>query len=277
MHWSEIETVAEGQFRLAVLGDGSDADLTGKALRAALEQARPNGEVVGVECGPEEFSRCIERLIELGFQGASISNPFKPEAAKLAKQFFIVRHGLGVANALKLGRDIYAQNTEVPAFTSKIKDLKPGLALVMGSGRAARSAVMSLFECGWRIRVWNRNIIRSRPLAVAFETYGKVDLCSQPDPFGCSLIVNATPLGAKAGEQPPVKWTNSVPKTTAIDFVYRTVATEYLRSASQRGFKTVDGKELLVEQAALALEWWLGEAVPREPMLDAVGVRGLRQ
>ncbi|HVT11089.1 MAG TPA: hypothetical protein VHE55_02385 [Fimbriimonadaceae bacterium] len=273
MHWSEIEMACDERLRLAVLGEGSDAQLTAAALRAVLEEVRPEAEAVLVECGLEEFPQCVAHLTEVGFKGASICNPFKPEAAKLAKQFFIVRHGMGVANALKLGKDVYAQNTEVPAFTSKIKDLKPGLALVMGSGRAARSAVMSLFECGWRIRVWNRNIIRSRPFAVAFETYGKVELCSQPDPFGCSLIVNATPLGAKAGEQPPLKWTNSVAKTTVIDFVYRAVATEFLRSAAQRGFKTVDGKELLVEQAALALEWWLGEAVPREPMLEAVKAR----
>lgn len=272
MHWSELEPNEDNRLRLAVLGSGGDVQLTVDALRGAVGES---AEVEAIECGVDEFLQCIERLTAAGFKGASICNPFKPEAAKLAKQFFIVRHGLGVANALKLGPEIYAQNTEVAAFTSKIKDLKPGLALVMGSGRAARSAVMSLFECGWRIRVWNRNIIRSRPFVMAFETYGKVDLSSQPDPFGCSLIVNATPLGAKAGEQPPVRWTNSVPKTTAIDFVYRAVATEFLRSASQRGFKTVDGKELLVEQAALALEWWLGEPVSREPMFEAIGFRKL--
>jgi len=132
---------------------------------------------------------------------------------------------------------------------------------------------MSLFECGWRIRVWNRHVIRSRPMAMAFETYGKIDLASQADPAGCSLVVNATPIGTKAGEQPPVKWTSAGSRTTAIDFVYRGVATEFLRSAAQRGFRTVDGRELMVEQAALALEWWLSQPVPREPMYDAIGFR----
>lgn len=266
MNWRDAEG-AQG-ISLAVLGEGSDADLAALVLAAA---AGERASVVRLECGRSEFRECIGRLTDLGFQGASVSNPFKAEAAQMATQFFLVQAAMGTATALKLGRDVYAQNTEAGAFANVIRDLKPGRALVMGSGRAARSAVVALFERGWRVRVWNRSVIRSRPFAVAFETLGKVELSSQPDSLGCSLIVNATPLGAKAGEQPPVNWGLAPPKTVAIDFVYRRVPTDFLRSASQRGFKTVDGRELLVEQAALALEWWLGEAVDRQPMAAAIG------
>ena len=273
MYWSEVGPAPEVSLRLAAIGEGTDMSLTVRAIREAIIRAGSEGEVLAVECAVEEFPVCIDRLTECGFRGAFIGNPLKPEAAKLAKQFFVVRHGLGGANALKLGKDVYAQNTEVPAFSNLVRDITPGLALVMGSGRAARSAVMSLFENGWRVRVWNRNIIRSRPFAIAFETYGKVELVPQPDTIGCSLIVNATPIGARPGEQPPINWTQAAKNATAIDFVYRGVPTEFLRSAALRGFKTVDGRELLVEQVALALEWWLGEAVPREPMLEAIGFR----
>jgi shikimate dehydrogenase len=274
MHWSEASSEADGRLRIAVVGDGDEVALTTDALRLTLRQMGIASEVTPFDCENEEFRACVEHLSSLGFAGVSVCNPYKAEAAKLATEFFIVKRAMGVANALKLGSFISAQNTEVEAFNSKIRDIKPGLALVMGSGRAARSAVMSLFECGWRIKVWNRNVIRSRPFAIAFETYGKVELASSADPAGCSLIVNATPLGTKAGEQPPVKWQAASPRTTAIDFVYRKVATEFLRSAASRGFKAVDGRELLVEQAAIALEWWTEQPVPRGPMLEAVGLRG---
>jgi len=275
MHWSEVGPAPDVGLRLAAVGEGREVGLVARAIHEATHHLQVEAEAPAVECGSDEFTACIARLTECRFRGAFIGNPFKPEAAKLAKQFFVVRHGLGGANALKLGKDVYAQNTEVPAFTNLIRDLKPGLALVMGSGRAARSAVMSLFDSGWRVRVWNRNIIRSRPFAVVFEAYGKVELVPQPDPIGCSLIVNATPVGARPGEQPPINWTQAAKNTTAIDFVYRGVPTEFLRSAALRGFKTVDGRELLVEQAALALEWWLGEPVPRVSMFQAIGFRKL--
>lgn len=273
MHWSESGAGTEGRFRLAVLGEGTDVELNTDALRMGLRAVQREAEVQPLDCAPDEFKSCIEHLTAKGFNGVCVCNPFKAEAAKLATQFFIVKRAMGVANALKLGTYISAQNTEVEAFNAKIRDLKPGTGLVMGSGRAARSAVMSLFECGWRVKVWNRNVIRSKPFVIAFETYGKVELASSPDPAGCSLIVNATPIGVRAGEQPPVKWASATPRSTAIDFVYRRVATEFLRSAAARGFKTVDGRDLLVEQAAIALEWWVEQPVPREPMLEAVGLR----
>ena len=273
MYWRDISSEPTKRLRIAVLGEGSEVTLNSKAFAGGLAEMRVDAEVATVTCAGTEFQECIRHLTECGFRGAGISNPFKSEAAKLAKQFYVVKHGMGVANALKLGSEIYAQNTEVAAFASMVRDLKPGLALVMGSGRAARSAVLSLFECGWRIRLWNRNVVRSRPFAVAFETYGKVELASHADPVGCSLIVNATPVGAKAGEQPPLRWQSTGSRITAIDFAFRNVATEFLRSAAQRGFKTIDGRELLIEQAALSLEWWLGEPVPREPMFRAIGFR----
>jgi shikimate dehydrogenase len=273
MHWSQVSSGTEGRLHIAVLGEGLDVQLNTDSMRGALRDLRVDAQVTPLECTVEEFNPCIEHLTVAGYKAASICNPFKVEAAKLATNFYIVKHGMGVANALKLGSLIAAQNTEVQAFTTQIKDLKPGLALVMGSGRAARSAVMSLFDCGWRIRVWNRNVIRSRPFVIAFETYGKVEMASHPDPVGCTLIVNATPLGAKAGEQPPVRWQAAGTKITAIDFGHRGVSTEFLRSASQRGYKTVDGRELLIEQAAISLEWWLAHPVPREPMYEAIGFR----
>src|SRR5438045_2563588 len=140
MHWSEVSRRV-GPFRIAVLGDGSDFDLTSKSLAAAAATIRADVEISPLQCLEGEFQQCVAHLTHQGIQGVSVCNLFKAEAAKLAKQFYVVKHGLGVANALRLGMEIYAQNTEVPAFTAKVRDLKPGLALVMGSGRAARSAV----------------------------------------------------------------------------------------------------------------------------------------
>src|ERR1044072_197938 len=145
MHWSEASSGTEGRMRLAVLGEGPDVELNTDAMRCGLRALDIDAEVTPMDCTVEEFKPCLEHLGNAGFKGACICNPFKVEAAKAATEFLIVKRAMGVANALKLGTYLSAQNTEVEAFNAKIKDLKPGTALVMGSGRAARSAVMSLF------------------------------------------------------------------------------------------------------------------------------------
>jgi len=256
--------------RFAVVGEPPDSDLLRTVFDAGFKSLDVDARVHLLDCEREQFPDCVAHLNALKFKGMSVGNPHKPVAAKLATQFFIVKHALGVANALTLGENIFAQNTEVPGFRRLIANVPPSTALVMGSGRAARSAVMGLFESGWQVKLWNRNLLRSKPLVSLFLRYGKIDTAPTADPTGCTLIVNATTVGRKAGEQPPIIWKYARPKTTLVDFVYRSVATEFLRSGARMGFNTIDGKELLVEQAAYAIEWWLQKPCPREPMLSAI-------
>lgn len=271
MHWREVG--ASEQARYAVIGDPPDCHLQILALAAGFKSLEVDADFLLLECERDEFVDCIEYLKAVGFKGVSVGNPHKPVAAKLATQFFIAKHSLGVANTLSLESSVFAQNTEVPAFQKLIKDVPPGTALVLGSGRAARSAIMGLFDTGWQVKLWNRNLQRSMPLVSLFLRYGKIVPVTHPDPSGCSMIVNATPIGRKAGEQPPVIWRYARPKTTLVDYGYRTVPTEFLRAGQRMGFKTVDGRELLVEQAGFAVEWWLQQPCPREPMLEAIGFK----
>lgn len=270
MHWSEVGPPEDGRPRFAVVGDLPDSELLAKVLDAGFKGLDFDAEVTLLDCEREQFMDCVAHLNQHKFKGISVGNPHKPVAAKIATQFFIAKHSLGVANALTLGENIFAQNTEVPGFRGLIADIPPATALVMGSGRAARSAVMGLFEAGWQVKLWNRNLLRSKPLVSLFLRYGKIETAHTADPTGCTLIVNATAVGRKAGEQPPIMWKHARPKTTIVDFVYRAVATEFLRSGARLGFTTIDGKELLVEQAAYAIEWWLQKPCPREPMLAAI-------
>jgi shikimate 5-dehydrogenase len=270
MHWSEVGPAQDERVRYAVVGEPPDNELLFKVLIAGFKALDQDIQLVSLDCERDRFPDCLTHLNDLKFKGISVGNPHKPVAAKLATQFFIVKHSLGVANALSLGANVFAQNTEVPGFRKVIAHLPPATALVMGSGRAARSAVMGLFESGWQVKLWNRNLQRSKPMVSLFLRYGKIDTAHTPDPTGCTLIVNATPLGRKAGEEPPIIWKYARPKTTIVDFTYRVVATEFLRSGARLGFDTVDGKELLVEQAAYAIEWWLQKPCPREPMLAAI-------
>ena len=107
-----------------------------------------------------------------------------------------------------------------------------------------------------------------------FERFGKVETIPVADPNGCSMIVNATVLGKRAGESPPVAWNRARPKSIAVDFVYRNVQTEFLRSAARLGFRTIDGRELVVAQATFAMQWWLGQQPLQSAMLEAAGLHG---
>jgi len=261
--------------RLAVVGPPeADLSLYPAVCNAAFRAMGIPGEVVPISLEKESFDPCIRHLQEIKFRGAAVAHPYKVDAARIAERFWIARFALGVANTLLFeGGSIFAQNTEVPAIMEALKGIEPGRALIMGTGHAARSVVAALLQAGWQTRVWNRNANKSKVLMTLLQRYGTIELAHEPDPSGCKLIVNATPLGAKPGEIPPVIWNRVLPKTTFCDLVFRKIPTEMLRTASVRGLKTIDGRELFVEQCAIALEWWSGKQVPRAPMNAAAGIK----
>ncbi|MCH8275561.1 MAG: hypothetical protein IH851_12310 [Armatimonadetes bacterium] len=273
--WRAIARDEEAGLRLALLGEAIEDSLYPAMLSAGLEAVKIKGECLPVRVRASEFVECVHHLVEAGFRGASVADPNKVPAARLSERFYEAKHSLGVADTLSFDGGIFGMNTQVPGFIGPLSNVKPGTALVLGARAVGRAVAMSLLLAGWEVRVWNQGAMKSRAIANAVRGTGQVKLIPDADPARCSLIVNATRLGRRVGEQPPVIWQNSMRGAIAYDVVFRRVKTEFLRSAANRGLRTIDGREMLAEQAALSLEWWTGRRVPREPLRRAVGLRGI--
>lgn len=259
--------------RLAVVGNGVDLSYHEAAANAALAGLGLKFQFLALDVPKGEFDECVRHLIESGFRGAYVAHPYKVDAARIATRFWVAKYPLGVANALLFEKGIFAQNTEYPAVTRLVRDVPPTTALVMGTGHAARSVLAGLLEAGFKTRIWNRNANKTKVLHSLLSRFGDIEVMPNPDPSGCKLVVNATPLGAKLGECPPLMWNRVLPKTVLLDLVFRRVPTDFIRTGINLGLRAIDGRELLVEQAAIALEWWTNKQVPREPMRLAVGLK----
>jgi len=259
--------------KLAVIGGKLEDSLLPAVLKAGLQSAGVEGEVRVLEVPDEDFEPVIHTMVEKGYLGAAIAPPHKVAAARLAQRFFTVRHAMGLASVLKFENGIWGQNNEVPAIQGLVEHLEPSTALVLGAGSGGRVVAAALLDKGWKVRVWNRNGMRSRLLQTTLKAFGDVELASSANPTGCNLIINATTLGKRAGEKPPIDWTFIRRGTTVMDLVYRRVPTELLRDAQLRGLPTVDGRQIIVEKAALSLEWWLNQKVDRAPMMHAANLQ----
>ena len=208
-----------------------------------------------VSTTPTDLTALISELKSSGSVGTLVFGTLRSEAARLAYRYSGVRHSAGSANVLLFKDETYGHNSEVPGFMHPIANAAPGTALILGTGIGARTAAMGLLLAGWKVRVWNRNRSKSKMLISALQTIGDIDALAFPDPGHADLIVNATPLGKKAGECPPLDWVRVKRGATVYDLVYRSVPTEFLRQAANRGLPTIDGRESLIAGLALGMEW----------------------
>lgn len=271
--WDGVARVPEGHLGIAVIGEGLETSMVPELQAAALAEMNRPCLFQPIDAKVEDLAAGLQKLIEAGYRGVNVGSPFKPAAARLAQHFYVVKHSLGTANALMLTGGIFAMNTEVTAFKNLLEGLEPATAMVLGSGHAARSVAMALLDSGWKVRMWSQSALKARPIMTLLQRYGTIELASTADPAGCALIVNATLLGLRPGELPPLNLNHAQRGAIVYDLVVRRVNTELIRAANLRGLKTVDGRELVIEQAAQALEWWLGEPVPRTAMRDAAWKR----
>lgn len=243
---------------------------------------------------PDEASLAVavDEVRSGAIRGANVTIPWKRQALALADHAEPSAADVGAANVLArdaAGR-VVAHNTDVGALVAEIGALvdAPKTALVLGSGGATLAAVAALRRLGVRdLGVSARRFElgtpeASWPLSAELGRLG-ARLVPWPQPGSnafrdfasrSAVIVQATSAGmygAAAGSEiaDVVPWDELARGTVLYDLVYNPRETELVRRARSRGFHASDGLGMLIGQAALAFELWLGAAPPREPMWRA--------
>ncbi len=275
IHWREIQGEPKSP-RYGLITGGADEPWFHPLHRAAHQSLGLPHSFESIAVPYEDLEEGVPHLQSLGYRGLFVCHPHKVGAARLASKYFVARAAVGTANTLLLKECVYAQNTEVTAIAKLVENVQPDTALVLGSTHAARAVMSALLEQKWKIKVWNRNLIKSRLMKTTFSRFGDVEATPTPDPTGCTLVVNATPIGMKPGEKPPLEWRCVRPKTVFMDMLAKRIPTEFLREASNRGLRGIDGRECLVEQVMLTYQWWDNLAPDRNTLRREVGLRPLQ-
>ena len=76
------------------------------------------------------------------------------------------------------------------------------------------------------------------------------------DPAGFDVVVNATPLGMKAGDPMPIDVSRLKPSTFVGEVVMKHETTAFLAAARARGCETQVGIDMLFEQIPAYLEFF---------------------
>jgi shikimate dehydrogenase len=87
------------------------------------------------------------------------------------------------------------------------------------------------------------------------------------------IVINATPIGMGSDPHTPISESEIAllpDQAIAYDLIYTPRPTKFLQIAAARGLKAIDGLEMLINQGAIGLEWWLDKPVPIDIMRQAL-------
>ncbi len=242
------------------------------------------------EQGEQPMRELFNRLRNGRIQGLNVTLPHKQRVIPFLDDLTPAAQAIGAVNTILVQEGkLIGENTDAPGFWADLKRVFPhaeseagagGIALVLGAGGAARAVVHALTCAGWKVLVAARRQEQAQALVkdLRFGDLQALNLSPQslqPHLPSLRLIVNAT----SAGMIPNVNvspWPEDLPFPTQAflyDLIYKPRRTILMHRAGAAGLQVANGLGMLVEQAALALECWTGQAVPRQAMWDAIAER----
>lgn len=224
---------------------------------------------VAIRVDTGEVGTALDHLRAMGYTGINVTVPHKEEALAWCEDAQELAVRARAANTLNL-QTKSCINTDAPGFLATLQEvpLSSKSALVLGAGGSARAIVLALMGAGFQVNLYNRTHKRAVELA---EELGlsQESVLEVADPLGSALLVNTTSASLQNADL-PIMWQNAGAEMVAYDLMYSKEPTPFMRAASALGLRAMDGRRMLMEQGALAFEWWTGLTAPRNEMLEAL-------
>mgnify|MGYP001237743801 CR=1 FL=1 len=220
---------------------------------------------------PEQLPSAVE-ILRSNFRGFNVTIPHKQAIISLLDELTPEAVRCGAVNTVKCesGR-LIGHNTDIKGFAAGFEGagwpVDGSRALIIGAGGAARAVGWELAARGCEITIANRTVAAAEKLAHDLQK-GYPELAIRAVPFhgiigkSCDLVVNCTPVGMGELEgESPVDLEELRDVQYVYDLIYNPPQTALLRQAQELGCRVLNGLPMLVQQAALADEFWLKQPI----------------
>ena len=269
----------------AVIGDPIAHSLSPTLHNAAFAHLGLDAVYVPfrVKNDPAGFVRAMR---EIPISGFSVTIPHKQavRAALDAAGIDADARSIGAVNTIaahnKNGRLAGSNSDQAGALAPLVQvlarqeqTLAGARVCVLGAGGAARAVVHGLVRAGADVTIANRTVSKAEALAQELGGRG-VDLAEtmamamSGEDF--AVLINTTPVGMHPDvEAMPVAPEALRPGMVVFDMVYNPLDTLLLRTARERGCRTLDGLAMFVAQGAAQFKLWTGRDAPVDVMRQA--------
>jgi shikimate dehydrogenase len=260
-----------------LLGHPVDHSLSPALHNAAFTALRLDAHYEARDVLPGDLAEAVALLRAPDCLGANVTAPYKQASVSFVDHVSDEVRALGVLNTIvnEHGRLIGA-NTDAAGLVRwmRLSRIDPAgcLALVLGAGGAARSAVWALTDLGASaILVLNRSVERAQDLVTTLGPrvkhsdlmWGDLDEAAEVANAPRRVVINATSLGHH-GAAPLVHPSWYSRDSVAIELAYNPPETRFMLGARDAGARAENGLGMLLHQAALAFERWTGQPPPMD-------------
>jgi shikimate dehydrogenase len=284
----DIARIGGGTKVAAVFGDPVEHSMSPAMHNAAYDALGLDRVYAAFNVKPKHLAAALRAIPALGIIGVNLTVPHKEQAAKLIKRLSSEARTLAAVNCVvNRGGILHGDNTDARGLARDLRSLgveiRGGVAIVIGAGGAAASAILAVARLGAaQIVIANRTRARgvrlARRLARAagrsrIDARGLDGLVDPELLASARIIINATPMGLTTARFARLDYKATGADCFFYDLLYSATPTAFLKPAIALGRRFADGAGMLINQGELAFELFNGIAPPKDVMRSSLLAR----
>ena len=217
-----------------------------------------------IEASDKDLSQIIEKIKQGYLSGINVTLPFKQKIINHVDKVVNDAELTGSVNTIFLNNNktVIGENTDVyglqAAYLKEIDNNSNQKALVIGAGGVSPSIILSIKKSGIKnISLTNRTNEKCIFLKKKFNFLNIIpwtDLKSEIKNF--DIIINATSLGLKNGEDFNFNFSNTKDEAIYIDTIYNPLETKTFKYLKEEGRRVFNGLDMFIYQGQKSFYLW---------------------
>lgn len=225
---------------------------------------------------PDRLDDAVKAIRALSLGGVNVTVPHKENVIPFLDEVSEEAAFIGAVNTIRNdGGRLTGYNTDGRGFMQSLAEagINTGGKRILMAGAGGASRAVGYYLCKEAEKVYIYDVDTRKGGTLVQHLNGLKGNAVQADSAaakdkgffsGLDIVINATPLGLKAGDPAPVDTALLSPRHIVCDLIYKD--TPFLREASAKGCATLDGLGMLLWQGVFAFETWTGVMPPVEVM-----------
>tara|TARA_B100001059_G_scaffold234949_1_gene279018 strand:+ start:200 stop:1018 length:819 start_codon:yes stop_codon:yes gene_type:complete len=216
-----------------------------------------------IEAQESDLKSIIKKIREHELTGINVTLPFKQKIINQTDKIINDAELTGSVNTILLDNDkIIGENTDVfglqAAYLKEIDNCAFKNTLVIGAGGVSPSVILSLKKSGVKkISITNRTGEKCVFLKKKFNFLNILPWESLKDEIkNFDIIINATSLGLKDGEDFNFNFSNTKNEVIYIDTIYNPLETKTYKFLKEAGKKVFNGLDMFIYQGQKSFYLW---------------------
>ena len=250
--------------KFAIIGNPIKHSLSPVLHKYWFEKYNIDADYQIIEATDKELSEVVKKIKQGSYTGINVTLPFKQKIINHIDKVVNDAELTGSVNTVFLNNDktVVGENTDVyglqAAYFKEIENSFRKKALVIGAGGVSPSVILSIKKSGIKnISITNRTNEKCIFLKKKFSFLNIIpwlDLKTEIKSF--DIIINATSLGLKNGNDFNFNFSNTKNDVIYIDTIYNPLETKTYKYLKEEGRKVFSGLDMFIYQGQKSFYLW---------------------